>query len=81
MPKVISETNTFDKSSETASFEPPKTNHLQEIENKPLHAQKEEPNEMKEKEAKILTFDDTSESPVIYGKDLQIPAFIRRQHD
>ena len=81
MPKVISETNTFDKSSETASFEPPKTNHLQEIENKPLHAQKEEPNEMKEKEAKILTFDDTSESSVIYGKDLQIPAFIRRQHD
>ena len=29
----------------------------------------------------VLTFDDTKESPVIYGKDLQIPAFIRRQHD
>ena len=28
-----------------------------------------------------LTFDDTKESPVIYGKDLQIPAFIRRQND
>ena len=29
----------------------------------------------------MLTFDDTKESPVIYGEDLQIPAFIRRQHD
>ena len=82
MPKVISETNTFDNNSETASFEPPKTNHLQDIENKPLHAQKENPNKTKEKEAeKTITFDDTSESPVIYGNDLQIPAFIRRQHD
>ena len=82
MPKVISETDTIENS-ETASFEPPRTNHLQEIENKPLHAQKEDPNRIKEKkEAKgILTFDDTSESSVIYGKDLQIPAFIRRQHD
>jgi len=82
MPKVASDTNTFDNNSDSASFEPPKTNHLQDIENKPLHAQKEEPNEIKEKEAeKMLTFDDTAESPVIYGKDLQIPAFIRRQHD
>ena len=82
MPQVISETNTFDNNSETTSFEPPKTNHLQDIENKPLHAQKEDPNKAEEKKAeKILTFDDTSESPVIYGKDLQIPAFIRRQHD
>ena len=30
---------------------------------------------------KVITFDDTSDSPVIYGKDLQIPAFIRRRHD
>ena len=29
----------------------------------------------------VLTFDDTSEKPVIYGNDLQIPAFIRRQHE
>ena len=29
----------------------------------------------------VLTFDDTEDSPVIYGQDLQIPAFIRRQHD
>ncbi len=32
-------------------------------------------------ETPMLTFDDTKESPVIYGEDLQIPAFIRRQHD
>ena len=29
----------------------------------------------------VLTFDDTDERPVIYGNDLKIPAFIRRQHD
>ena len=56
-------------------------NHLQEVENKPLHAQKEiHPNENKDSD-QILTFDDTSDSPVIYGKDLQILAFIRRRHD
>ena len=82
MPKVISETNTIENS-ETVGFDPPRTNHLQEIENKPLHAQKEDPNKIREKKGaeKVLTFDDTSESSVIYGKDLQIPAFIRRQHD
>ena len=29
----------------------------------------------------IMTFDDTKDAPVVYGKDLQIPAFIRRQQD
>ena len=38
-------------------------------------------NEEIEERDPVLTFDDTKESPVIYGKDLQIPAFIRRQHD
>ena len=52
------------------------------------HAQKENveehednTNEKVEEKNPVLTFDDTKESPVIYGKDLQIPAFIRRQHD
>jgi hypothetical protein len=58
---------------------------LQEQVNKPLHAQKEKSieNSQEEQEQKktILTFDDTQDAPVIYGKDLQIPAFIRRQHD
>ena len=34
-----------------------------------------------EQKKTVLTFDDTQDAPVIYGKDLQIPAFIRRQHD
>ena len=66
----------------------PPTRQLQEQVNKPLHAQKENveenennPNEEIEEKNPVLTFDDTKESPVIYGKDLQIPAFIRRQHD
>jgi cell division protein FtsZ len=82
MPKVVSEVNSVDHKLDNTTFEPPKTNHLQEVENKPLHAQKENlDNIEKNKPESILTFDDTSESPVIYGKDLQIPAFIRRQHD
>ena len=66
----------------------PPTQQLQEQVNRPLHAQKENveenednPNEEVEEKNPVLTFDDTKESPVIYGKDLQIPAFIRRQHD
>ena len=42
---------------------------------------KNNPNEEVEEKNPVLTFDDTKESPVIYGNDLQIPAFIRRQHD
>jgi hypothetical protein len=66
----------------------PPTRQLQEQFNKPLHAQKEnteghEDDQKEEVEEKkpVLTFDDTKDAPVIYGKDLQIPAFIRRQHD
>ena len=66
----------------------PPTRQLQEQVNRPLHAQKEntedqddvQKEEVEEKNP-VLTFDDTKDSPVIYGKDLQIPAFIRRQHD
>ena len=66
----------------------PPTQQLQEQVNKPLHVQKENVegdennlNEEIEERDPVLTFDDTKESPVIYGKDLQVPAFIRRQHD
>ena len=63
----------------------PPTRHLQEQVNKPLHAQKENMEESKDsipnEDKRMLTFDDTTEKPVIYGNDLQIPAFIRRQHD
>jgi len=85
MPKTISDTNKTEQNLDNATFNPPNTNHLQDIENKPLHAQKnnEVSNETIEnkKEDPVLTFDDTSDAPVIYGKDLQIPAFIRRQHE
>ena len=48
---------------------------------KTLKENENNPNEEVEERNPVLTFDDTKESPVIYGKDLQIPAFIRRQHD
>ena len=50
--------------------------------NKPLHAQKENVEDTKaEKQKPVMTFDDTDDKPIIYGNDLKIPAFIRRQHD
>ena len=61
----------------------PPTRQLQDEFNKPLHIQKEniEEAEIEKKKVPVLTFDDTDEKPVIYGNDLKIPAFIRRQHD
>jgi len=84
MPKQVAEIKKEEYQEDL--IETPPTRELQEQHNKPLHIQKElkekERNEEVEKKRKpILTFDDTSDSPVIYGKDLQIPAFIRRQHD
>ena len=76
-----SEIEEVSKIKEDESFKPPKTNQLQEVENKPLHAQKEIDQKENIDSEKVITFDDTSDSPVIYGKDLQIPAFIRRRHD
>ena len=59
------------------------TRVLQEQVNKPLHSQKEE---VLDKDTVLdeptMKFDDTQKTPkVIYGKDLQVPAFIRRQQD
>jgi cell division protein FtsZ len=84
MPKQVAEIKKEEYQEDL--IDTPPTRELQEQHNKPLHIQKElkekERNEEVEKKRKpILTFDDTSDSPVIYGKDLQIPAFIRRQHD
>ena len=64
----------------------PKTHDLQEQVNKPLHIQKtpdeiEQDIENNKSSKPIIKFDDTEESPVVYGQDLQIPTFIRRQHD
>jgi len=59
------------------------TRDLQELENKPLHAQKEDPiNEENKADAqKPLVFDDTKEPPAIYEKRLEVPAFLRKQQE
>ena len=84
MPKQVAEIKKEEYQEDL--IETPPTRELQEQHNKPLHIQKElkekeEIEEVEKKRKPVLTFDDTSDSPVIYGKDLQIPAFIRRQHD
>ena len=86
IPKTISTNNEeLHGRPEMKTINTPPTHHLQEQVNKPLHAQKENVEDLKDsnlnEENPVLTFDDTSEKPVIYGNDLQIPAFIRRQHD
>jgi cell division protein FtsZ len=85
IPKAASQVADFEPRTETHTPSIPHTRELQEQENKPLHAQKgvvtEEKLEELIKPKPVLTFDDTKDSPVIYGQDLQIPAFIRRQHD
>ena len=58
------------------------TRELQELENKPLHAQKEEsPVESNEEDQNRMVFDDTQESPTIYEKRLEVPAFLRKQQE
>ena len=85
IPKAVSKLDEFHTKTETYTIETLHTRHLQEQVNKPLHAQKEKSTENSQEEPEqkktVLTFDDTQDAPVIYGKDLQIPAFIRRQHD
>ena len=87
MPKTFNQIEKEDKITESNVLETPPTRQLQETANERLH---ERPREVKteednlglqEKKKPVITFDDTSDSPVIYGEDLQIPAFIRRQHD
>jgi cell division protein FtsZ len=63
---------------------PTQTRILAENENLPLHQQSKEEafvenDPSKEKPKPTLFFDDTN--PPIYGNDLDVPAFIRRQHD
>ena len=88
IPKAVSDMDEMHGRPEMRTVGTPPTRQLQEQLNKPLHVQKEdfveeENNQVEEAESKkpLLTFDDTKNTPVIYGKDLQIPAFIRKQHD
>ena len=84
IPKVIStENDDLHGRPNMKTVETPPTRQLQEEFNKPLHIQKENVEKAKDGDEKnpVITFDDTNEKPVIYGNDLKIPAFIRRQHD
>jgi len=85
IPKVVTKADNFDPQTESHTPTQLHTRELQDRVNKPLHVQKdvvtEESAEEIEEPKPVLTFDDTEDSPVIYGQDLQIPAFIRRQHD
>ena len=87
MPKALNQIEKEDKMTESNVLEAPPTRQLQETANERLHertreVKTEEDNiGLQEKKKPVITFDDTSDSPVIYGEDLQIPAFIRRQHD
>ena len=84
IPKVIStENENLHGKPDMRTVNTPPTRQLQDEFNKPLHIQKENIEEAKieKKRGPVITFDDTDEKPVIYGNDLKIPAFIRRQHD
>ena len=83
IPKAISRDNEdFHGRPDMKTVDTPPTRQLQDEVNKPLHAQKENVEDTKaEKQKPVMTFDDTDDKPIIYGNDLKIPAFIRRQHD
>ena len=58
------------------------TRTLQDLVNEPLHMQKEDaPEEADETTQKRIVFDDTQESPAIYEKRLEVPAFLRKQQE
>ena len=58
------------------------TRTLQDLVNEPLHVQKEDaPEEADETTLKRIVFDDTQESPAIYEKRLEVPAFLRKQQE
>jgi len=82
MPKAVQQMKNTESSGR--SFDTLHTRTLQERENRPLYVQQdtEVTPEEPEKPKPVMKFDDTQEKPVvIYGQDLQVPAFIRRQHD
>ena len=82
MPKAVQQMKNSESSGR--SFDTLHTRTLQERENRPLYVQQdtEVTPEEPEKPKPVMKFDDTQEKPVvIYGQDLQVPAFIRRQHD
>jgi len=58
------------------------TRELLDQVNEPLHAQKENtPEAPKREDNQRLIFDDTKDSPTIYEKKLEVPAFLRKQQE
>ena len=86
MPKTIDQIEEKEISSHESN-KTPHTRQLQDQSNKPLHeirnnkSEEEKTDIFPEKKKPVITFDDTKNSSVVYGDDLQIPAFIRRQHE
>ena len=63
-------------------IKPVKTKVLQDLENKPLHAQKGHPTvNTSDVPNRKLIFDGTQDSPIVYDQNLEVPAFIRKQQD
>ena len=59
-----------------------KTKVLQDLENKPLHAQKDDSSvNTSDVPKRKLVFDGTQDSPIVYDQNLEVPAFIRKQQD
>ena len=83
IPKAISrDDEDFHGRPEMKTVDTPPTRQLQDEVNRPLHAQKENTEDTKPEQQKpVMTFDDTDDNTIIYGNDLKIPTFIRRQHD
>ena len=58
------------------------TRELLDKVNEPLHSQKDTSREtVEEKQSQRLIFDDTKNSPSVYEKRLEVPAFLRKQQD
>ena len=59
------------------------TSDLQNLVNKPLHAQKVDnsQNDNKQEKSEKLFFDDTKEEPAIYENRLEVPAFLRKNQN
>ena len=63
-------------------IKPVKTKVLQDLENKPLHAQKGDSTvNTSDVSNRKLVFDGTQDSPIVYDQNLEVPAFIRKQQD
>ena len=75
---IDNEINIVDKTEKTTP-----TKELQNLVNKPLHAQKveESQSEIKDEKHDTLFFDDARETPTIYENRLDVPAFLRKNQE